>query len=351
MRPITPTAPRRDGSLILAACAAAMLLLSGCHKALSSADSRAAASGERPANTGPSEPKSKDDQAATDQGPEEGVVLKPEEIEKVGIVTAEARAITNEPEVSGFGVVVAHETIAQAVAELRTAAAAARQSRSAYERSHRLAGTPGAMPAEAQETAERQAAADEAALQLARQRLSSTFGQNPPWKGAENSPELLALASGQSKLVRLTFPLGSLDDATATKVRLGRINASQAGTSWQARSVWRAPADASVPGKSFFAILKDSDASEGDHLLAWASVGAPETGVLIPASAAILSAGKFWCYLEEKPGTFVRTSFDPGRPTTEGYFVKQGVSVGDKIVTASAGQLLARETNPGTEAE
>jgi hypothetical protein len=328
-----------------------MLVLCGCHKALSTEkEPAAAAPGETPASAGASESNAKD-KATTGEGSEEGVSLKPEEIEKMGIVTTEARAITSEPEAGGFGVVAAHETIAQAVAELRTAIAAERQSRSALERSKRLAGTPGAMPADTQETAERQAAADRAALELARQRLSSTFGQNPPWKNAENSPALSVLASGQTKLVRVTFPLGSVGDVAPNSVRLTHIDTSQVGKSWQSRSVWRAPADTSVPGRSFFAILKSNEVSEGDHLMAWAPVGAPESGVLVPAAAAVISAGKFWCYIEEKPGTFVRTEFDPSRPTPDGYFVKEGISAGDKIVTASAGQLLARETNPSAEPE
>jgi hypothetical protein len=327
-----------------------MLLLCACQKAPSAQKPEAAAAGESSASAAGSESNAKDKPEAS-EGPEEGVALKPEEIEKMGIVTAEATAATSEPEAVGFGVVVAHETIAQAVAELHTAMAAERQSRSALERSKRLAGTPGAMPADTQETAERQAAADQAALELSRQRLSSTFGQNPPWKTAENSPELLALASGTAKLVRATFPLGAVDDESPKRLRLGHINSSQGGKSWQSQAVWRAPADSSVPGKSFFAILKGSDASEGDHLLAWAPVGAPEAGVRVPAAAVVMSAGKFWCYIEEKPGTFVRTEFDPSRPIEDGYFVKEGISAGDKIVTASAGQLLARETNPGTEAE
>ena len=74
--------------------------------------------------------------------------------------------------------------------------------------------------------------------------------------------------------------------------------------------------------------------------------------MLVPAAAAVISNGKFYCYVrKEKPGTFVRTEFDPGRPTGEGYFVKDGISAGDKIVTHAAGQLLARETNPSKEPE
>jgi hypothetical protein len=207
------------------------------------------------------------------------------------------------------------------------------------------------MPADTHETAERQAVTDQAALELAKQRLSSTFGQKPPWKNPENSPDLSALASGQTKLVRVTFPLGSVDAATPNRVRLAHIGIAQVGQSWESHSVWRAPADTTVPGRSFFALLKSDEVSEGDHLMAYAPVGAPEAGVLVPASAAVISAGKFWCYVEEKPGTFVRTEFDPNRPTPDGYFVKEGISPGDKIVTASAGQLLARESNPSAEPE
>jgi hypothetical protein len=353
MNTITSTACRRPpaAALGLAACSVVLLLLWGCHKApAGSGPAAAATADEKAAPAEGAEPAAKDKDSA-DEESAVGVELKPEEVERMGIVTEEARALTREPEVSGFGVVLAHETIAQAVAELRTAEAAARQSQSAFQRSKRLAGTPGAMPADTQETAERQAIADQAALVLAKQRLSSTFGQNPPWKTHENSPELLALAGGETKLVHLTFPLGSLGDANPTRVRLAQINASQGGKSWESRSVWGAPADATVPGKSFFATLKGADASEGDHLLSWASVGAPESGVLVPAAAVVVSAGKFWCYVEKKPGTYVRVEVDPSRPTADGYFVTEGISAGGKIVTAAAGQLLARETNPSTEAE
>lgn len=351
MKAITPTVPRCGAALGLAACATVMLLLCGCQKAGSGAQkAEAGAAGETTASSGAADAEGKD-KAAPEEAAEEGLTLKPEEIEKMGIVTTDAPAITSEPEVSGFAVVMAHETVATAVAEIRTALAAERQSRSALERSKRLAGTPGAMPAETQETAERQAVADQAALELARQRLSSTFGQSPPWKTADNSPQLLALASGKAKLIRVTFPLGSIDDTTPKSLRLGHLDNLQGAKNWQAQPVWRAPADSTVPGRSFFAILKDGEAGEGDHLMAWAPVGAAEPGALVPASAILISAGKYWCYVEEKPGTFVRTEIDPSRPVPDGYFVKEGIAPGDKIVTAAAGQLLARESNPSTEPE
>ena len=280
----------------------------------------------------------------------EGVSLKPEEVGKAGIVTAPAVATTHAPEATGYAVIITREAIAQAVADLTTAAAAERQSRSVLARSRNLAGTPGAMPVEAQETAERQATADHAALVLNEQRLSATYGRDAPWKGNYRSPQLTSLASGETKLARVTFPLGMLAAGTPLKVRFSHLVEAQ-GKSFESETVWSAPADASIPGRSLFAVLKGGDASEGERLLARAPVGAPEAGVVVPFSAVVINSGKSWCYIEEKPGSFVRAEIDTSVPTDAGYFVRAGIAPGAKIVTAGAGLLLAREINPGTEAD
>ncbi|GAC1307278.1 MAG: hypothetical protein NVSMB10_12710 [Steroidobacteraceae bacterium] len=115
--------------------------------------------------------------------------------------------------------------------------------------------------------------------------------------------------------------------------------------------VGAAPADANVPGRSFFALLKGGDAGEGERLQVWAPIGTATAGVVIPAAAAILSEEKYWCYVEKKPGTFVRTAIDTGKPTADGYFLAEGVVDGDKVVTKSAGQLLAKESAAGPESE
>ena len=309
---------------------ACFLALGGCHKTPATADAPAAA------ESGPTAV---------------GVSLKPEEVESMGIVVTAVTATSHAPEAAGFGVVSPHETIAQAVAELVTAAAAERQSRSALARTQRLTGTPGAMPADAQESAERQATVDQAALLLAQQRLTASFGQNPPWKDNVGSPILRALADGEAKLVRVTFPLGAIGDETPASLRLAHINTAMTGTSWVSTAVWNAPADATVPGRSFFALLKGSHIGEGERLLAWAPTGSPEPGVLVPTSAAVISDSKYWCYVERKPGLFVRTELDTSTPLADGYFVKDGINSGDKIVTISAGLLLARETSPSAAAD
>jgi hypothetical protein len=65
----------------------------------------------------------------------------------------------------------------------------------------------------------------------------------------------------------------------------------------------------------------------------------------------VISDGKYWCYLETKPYVYVRRQINPDSPVADGYFVTEGIAAGDKMVTAAAGLLLARETNPSTEAE
>ena len=321
------------------------LLLCACHKAAAPGGEAAPAAakadpGARPQT--PAKPEAK-------EGAAEGVTLTSAQVEKLGIVTQAAPATEYAEEASGFGVVVGHEAIAQAAAEMTTAKATERLSRSALARARKLSGTPGAVSADVEETAAQKAEVDAAALTLTTRRLSSMLGMNPPWKNGGNDAVLQDLAAGKVKLLRVTFPLGALSGAKPASLRAAHIGANKPGTGWKMSVVWDAPADATVPGRSFFALLPGSDAGEGERLQVWAPLGNPVSGVSIPASAAVMSEGKFWCYVEKKPGTFERVEIDAGRATADGYFLAGGVAAGDQVVTAAAGQLLAKESASGSE--
>lgn len=291
--------------------------------------------------------------AAADEAEEtsDRVSLKPEELARVGIESVAVKAVKHSPQASGYAVVVAHDAVAQAVAELETATALERQSRSAMARGQQLSGTAGALPADTQETAERQVAVDRAALDLSQRRLSALLGPSPPWNEKDAAAHLSALASGRDKLVRVTFPLGSLGDTDPKDFTLARINGTAAAPLWETRTVWRAPADAAVPGRTFFALLKPVNVGEGERLLAFASIGKAQDGVDVPAAAVILNGGSYWCFIEEQPGVFVRTALDVSLPTADGYFVREGVSAGAKVVIKGAGQLLAYQVNPAKDAD
>jgi hypothetical protein len=328
----------------LAALGAFLCLASGCNQAPPGTAAQAAAPASAAGKEVPDkEPADKDVADA-------GVTLTPDQVQKMGIIVAAAQAARYTPQAIGYAQVMAHENLAQGVAELVSAQAVAKQSRAALARIEKLAGTPGAMPADAEESAARQAAVDEAALMLAHQRLSAVFGQHPPW--AEGDMALMReLADGKIKLVRVTFPLGTLEGGAPQSLRLTHLNESRTQKGWQAGTVWDAPADANVPGRSFFALLKGSDAGEGERLMAFAPIGAPVAGVLIPESALVISAGQGWCYVERKPGVFERVAIDTHQPQGDGYFMSSGLAAGDRIVTAAAGLLLARESNAGAAAD
>ena len=306
----------------------------------------------------PAAPDAKDE-SAKEAGPKdsaEGVSLSAEQVEKMGIATQPAKSMDYRDEIAGYGVIIAHDTIAAAVAELTSAQAAQEQSRAAAARAQRLAGTPGAMSADAVETATRQIATDTAAVALARRRLSSVVGSGLP-DGPAAGSRLQELASGEAKLLRVTFPLGALQGATPSALRAARLDGAAPGVpsvspGWALHPLWSAPADSTLPGRSFFAVLTGGDASEGERLLVWApGPGPAQRGVLVPAAAVVISDGKYWCYVEQKPRVFLRREIATNRPVDAGYFVTQGIAAGDKVVTAAAGLLLAREMNPSTEAD
>jgi len=283
--------------------------------------------------------------------PGEGLKLSEEDQAKLGLEKAPARSINYTPEVEGYALVLSHEAIAQAAAEVATTRGADAASHAALARAEHLQGTPGALSAEVEEAARRQATADAAALALAEQRLTAQFGQHAPWLEPTGAALLGELADGRVKLVRVTFALDAPVPRTGPGLRFARLGGSTNPVAWASRQIWPAPADASVPGRSYFAALRGTDAAEGERLAAFSGTGDVQTGVLIPPGALVISEGKTWCYLEKPAGTFARVPIDIGRPLSGGYFVQGPIAAGETVVTGGAGLLLARETNPGGEGE
>jgi hypothetical protein len=341
----TPFPPRR---ILVAMTCWTVLGLSGCHQAPSAGEAKPVDAKEAQA------PAVKGDEPKADA---EGITLPREQVDKLGIVVEPAKSADYTAETAGYGVVVPHETVAAAVAELTTAELTEMQTRAALARAQSLNGTPGALSAEVEETASRQSAADTAAEVLATQRLSAVIGQSPAWKAAQNKPMLRDLAGGKIKLLRATFPLGTVHGQAPTTLRVAHLDAIQSASPAAAlgtklTSIWDAPADISVPGRSFFALLKDGDYAEGERLLVWApGAGPAQAGVLIPAAAVVISNGKYWCYVEKNSGNFQRVAVNTERSLAGGYVVTEGVELGDKVVTSAAGLLLAREPNSDADAD
>lgn len=276
------------------------------------------------------------------------LTLTPEQVSRLGVVTTAVQEVRYSASSEGFGVVIGHEFIAQATADVHAAAAAAKQSEAALTRAQRLSSGPGALGADVLESAQRQHGADQAAVQLARRKLTSLLGVGFPWRGAADG-EVEKLADGTHELLRVTFPPDSSLTRTPETLRVSSIDAP-AGA-WIARTVWAAPQDPTLPGRTVFAVLTDSTLAEGAHVRAWSSADSSLPGVVVPETAVVITDGQYWCYLKKKNGVYQRVAIDSSRPLGEGYFVADGIAAGDEVVTAAAGLLLARELNASTEAE
>ena len=155
---------------IAAALCLGILVLTGCH----------AYPAENAKGADTAQPARRQETETRRKGGCGGVTLTAEQVEKMGIATEPAKPMDYAAEIAGYGVVIPHDTIATAVAELTSAQAAGAQSRAAAARAQRLAGTPGAMSADAVESAARQIGTDGAALALAQRRLSSVIGADCP---------------------------------------------------------------------------------------------------------------------------------------------------------------------------
>ncbi|HEY0339321.1 MAG TPA: hypothetical protein VGC34_00825, partial [Steroidobacteraceae bacterium] len=335
--------------------AAVCLVLSACGKPAAVAESKGDAGKAPPAvaaanSRADEKPTEKSDEKSDEKSGDkdkEGVTLTPEQLEKLGVTTQPARSFEYREESTGYGVVLDHQAIAQAVADLQTAEAAAQFSKASLERARQLHGTQGAISTDLEQTAEQKAAVDSAALTLTTEKLSSTWGMKPPWKDVHD-PRVRSLAHGDTQLVKVTFPLGTLQE-TPAELQGARIGSGRTDATSDLRPVWIAPADVNIPGRSFFTLLPAGTVAEGERLQVWAPTGRPTSGAVVPMAAIVLSNSKYWCYVERTPGTLVRAEVDTSHPTDGGYFVTEEVKAGDKIAITAAAQLLAKEKGSSEE--
>lgn len=290
-----------------------------------------------------------DKKEAKDTGP--GVSLEADDVKALGIQTVPVRTAAFQRQVTGYGVVTSLDTIAQSDADYMTAAAAAAQSGAAAARARSLGtGEEAAVSREVVEAAQSKAAADAAALALAKRKADAAFGIHAPWHNEAERNQLMGeLSSGKTVLVRVTFPLGALPGAMPPKIAIARLGGD--GQGWTSTRIWEAPADPALPGRGFYLLVGGSDLAQNEHVFASVPVGQTQNGLWVPASALVMGDGANWIYLENADNHFLRSPVDTSKPLNDGYFVPANgdLAAGKKVVTQGAGLLLSRETNPSSD--
>jgi hypothetical protein len=288
--------------------------------------------------------------SADETKPALGVALDEEERGKLGVELGDVAIAAFQPTLDGLARIIDAQTVVAAMADLDKATAEARTSEVALKRARDLYRADKTVSAETLEAAERQAAADQAQLTVARAHASLEFGA-APWLAAERREMLLAaLARGDMLLVSATFPSG-LPAARPANLALRRIG-TEIGEFWITTDIWTGPSDPSVPGPTLLGLLSTPQGlSYGERLIASVATGPEVSGSVVPASAVVLAGGEAWCYVAESEDVLARRRVDLGRPVRQGYFQASGFTPGEHVVVAGAGLLLAREIGGGAESD
>jgi hypothetical protein len=155
----------------------------------------------------------------------------------------------------------------------------------------------------------------------------------------DGSPELDRILSMHEVLIQVTFPFDQ--NYAAPKTILvevpGRTRAKATLISTFPR------VDPRIQGRSFLSAPAQPDFTPGVNLVSHLTVGSSTRGVVLPTSAVVWSEGKAWAYLQTAPRQFLRREVATDSPVDAGYFVRNGFSAENKVVTKGAQSLLSEE--------
>jgi hypothetical protein len=160
------------------------------------------------------------------------------------------------------------------------------------------------------------------------------------WALSETPPQTL---TPRSKLLLVSLP-----PRRSLPERLETIYIERAGDRAQASAakfVSAAPqTDGAFQGETYFFSSTDAALRAGMRVTAWIAQQRENfTGVTVPAAAVVWHLGQAFVYVQSDADRFERRAVDTGLPAAEGYFVRERLAAGDKLVTTGAQMLLSEE--------
>lgn len=259
---------------------------------------------------------------------------------RLQIVTAPIAPAHAQNGVSGFATVIDPAPLLGLISDLSAARAAAAASSAEAARLKALSGDA-SVSAKAAETAQAQAAADQAKVTLLQQQIILQTG---PAVARLASPAFAsALASGQAALVRVDTPSGR-GQMGANSVRLHTGNGDvEARALGPARS-----ADAKLQSPGLIVLARGEAArwlTPGLTLTAQV-YGGGTSGLLIPINALLRQNGQVFAYVRTAPTRFERRTVHFVRAAPDGLIVQDGFHVGERIVVQGASALYTATVAP-----
>jgi hypothetical protein len=265
----------------------------------------------------------------------------------LGIATQRLVRLQRATEIDAFAKVLDPQPLVQLDSDLATAEAAAVASSAEAARAQALHASVGGVAAKDVEAAVAQARSDTLKVAMLRSRLGLEWGPGVARMSAAGRARLVrGLVAGRIAMVHVdTHNDEGQSGARAVKVDVG--DGSVPG-------VVLGPARAAEPrlqssglivevtGPS--AILLSVGLTQSAHI----ETKTAQTGVIAPRAAIIRFRGSDWVYVRTGPTAFERRVLQNPVPEADGFFVAEGLSAGDEVVTQGASALFTAEQNsPG----
>ena len=276
-----------------------------------------------------------------------------------GIETAKLAAVDFQRRLHGFGSVLELSAMgerarswAEARARREGARARAAGSATVYKRDQALIADGRSLSLAQLQAAEEAFSSDQAALaEAVEQERAEEQAAGREWgpvlgpalwsaraQGGVAAAELLA---GRSVLLRIVLPAGAIGGAAPPRAEARWAG----GTAVEIALVSPAPrSDPALQGPAYFySAPASSGLVPGANVVAELPVGAPQAGVLLPASAVVWWQGRAWVFLETEADRFTRTEIAGDRQTADGRVFAAGLPATADVVVQGAQMLLSEE--------
>ena len=158
-----------------------------------------------------------------------------------------------------------------------------------------------------------------------------------------DTTQLTPYLSGQKTLLLITLPAGQSLAGGIKSIVVSPSGDRSKGHPAEFISI--APqTDAIIQGESYFFAASHAAIRTGMRIAAWLpQQQSPEAGVLIPVSALIWHLGQAFVYLKTGEERFSRRRIAHFVNTPDGYFIRDTLAPGEKLVTTGAQMLLSEE--------
>ncbi len=261
----------------------------------------------------------------------------------IGLQTSPVQPAELKPELKAYGRVLEFSGLATLAADLTSAQATSEASRTQLERLKTLAAQNNASQ-QTLEAAQAAAVRDQTQVESARLRLLATWGSTLAQRN-DLTAFIQSLASLSNALVELDLPAGQTLQDQPTGARLMTLSSNSPPV--PAQFLGPAPlVDPQLQGHGFLFLVSPNPSrlTPGAAVSGFIELpGEPQHGLLLPRDAVLRFNGTTWVYLQTGDNTFQRHEVSLQAPLANGWFVREGLKPGDKVVTAAGQQLLSEE--------